>query len=154
MIEPLYIERGHALLRVLNVIVQVRTGPMTTIGLEAILAATLRFRAEVSGKRGALLSIGDRAEMVSPILRKRQAQGLQDLLQDPLASVCIVIDKANPAAALYRALARSDQRMASNSMVCESVEEGIRWLAAAVGDIDVALIVEAEKQARAAAAGA
>lgn len=151
MVEPLHIERGNALLREANVIVQVRTGTMTIIALEAMLSATRRFRAEVPGKRGALVVIGPRAEMLAPMLRKRQVQGLQDLVRDPLASVCIVIEGSSPTAALYRSLARADQLMASNGMVCETVELGARWLADAVGDVDVALIEELATQARAAA---
>lgn len=149
--EPLHIERGNALLREANVIVQVRTGVMTVIALEAMLAATHRFRVDVPGKRGALLVIGPRAEMVAPILRKRQVQGLQGLMRDPLASVCIVIEGSSPTAALYRSLARADQLMASNGMVCETVELGARWLADAVGDVDVAMIEDLATQARAAA---
>ena len=96
MVEPLHIERGNALLREANVIVQVRTGVMTVIALEAMLAATRRFRVDVPGKRGALLVIGPRAEMVAPILRKRQVQGLQGLMSDPLASMCDEVGRSSP----------------------------------------------------------
>ncbi len=151
MVEALHIERGNALLRLANVAVQVRTGTMTIIALEAMLAATRRFRADVPGKRGALIVIGERAEMVAPMLRKRQVQGLQDLVRDPLVSVCIVIEGSSPTAELYRTLARADQRKASNGTVCETVALGARWLAEAVGDVDAALIEDLATQARAAA---
>ena len=47
--------------------------------------------------------------------------------------------------------AHRSETVAANGMVCETVELGARWLAEAVGDVDVAVIEDLATQARAAA---
>jgi multisubunit Na+/H+ antiporter MnhC subunit len=152
MSETLYAERGNALLRSANVFVQVRTGAMTLIALEAMMGVIRRLRVGLTGKRGALLVLGERAEMVSPMLRKRQIQWLQEMIADPLMTTAFVVEGATPGAELYRTLARADQKLASNGAVFSTVEEGAHWLAAAVGVEPEALLATAQR-ARAQASG-
>lgn len=152
MIETLYAERGNALVRASNTIVQVRTGAMTLVAMEAMMGAIKRLRGELVGKRGALLVLGERAEMVTPILRKRQMRHLAELVGDPLTTTAFVIEGATPGAELYRTLARADQHLASNGAVFSSVDEGARWLADAV-EVELPPIVQAAQTARALANG-
>ena len=152
MSETLYAERGNALLRVANVIVQVRTGAMTLVAMEAMMGTIKRLRGELVGKRGALLVLGERAEMVTPILRKRQMRHLAELVGDSLTTTAFVIEGATPGAELYRTLARADQHLASNGAVFSSVDEGARWLADAV-EVELSPIVQAAQAARALANG-
>ena len=149
MFETLHIDRGNALIRASNVLVQVRTGGMTVMALEAMLEAARRMHQQVGGRGGALVVLSERAEMLPPMLRKRQQQGLKALIQDPAVSVCIVIEGSSAGAKLFRTLAQADGKMARNGAVHADVHAGAQWLAESIGNVDAAFIEEAAAHARA-----